>query len=108
PERIDYAINRYTREAQRLYAVLDKQLDRHEFLTGRQYTIADISTFPWIRSYANQGVELSDYPNVQRWFDTISSRPAVQRGLQVLAEYRKPPDPAAKEFLFGAKQYQRR
>ncbi|MCK9508284.1 MAG: glutathione binding-like protein [Pigmentiphaga sp.] len=108
PERIDYAINRYTREAQRLYAVLDKQLGKHEFLTGRQYTIADISTFPWIRSHANQGVELADFPNVQRWFDTISSRAAVQRGLQVLAEYRKPHDPAAKEFLFGAKQYQRR
>jgi GSH-dependent disulfide-bond oxidoreductase len=109
PEPIDYAINRYSNEAKRLYGVLDKQLGENAFLAGSDYTIADIACFPWTRSWKNQGIELSDYPNVQRWFDTINARPAVQRGVAVLANQRRAlTDSKAKEVLFGNTQYQKR
>jgi GST-like protein len=109
PEPIDYAIKRYSNEAKRLYRVLDKQLTDNEFLTGSDYTIADIACFPWTRSWKNQGIELSDYPNVQRWFDTINARPAVQRGVAVLADQRRAlTDNKAKDILFGTTQYQKR
>jgi GST-like protein len=74
PEKIEYAVNRYTNEARRLYGVIDTQLSRHEWLAGDQYTIADIATFPWLRSWQNQGVELDDYPNLKRWFNAIAER----------------------------------
>lgn len=106
PEKIEYAYNRYTNEAKRLYGVLDRRLVDSAYLAGDAYTIADIATFPWTRSYKNQGIELSDFPHVQRWFDEISARPAVQRGVEVLAGLRKPlTDPKAIETLFGATQY---
>jgi GST-like protein len=108
PERIEYATNRYTNETRRLYGVMDKQLSKNAFLAGKNYTIADIASWPWTRSYANQGIELADFPNVKRWFDEIQSRPAVQRGVEVLADLRKPHDTAAKEVLFGNTQYQKR
>lgn len=109
PEKIEYAINRYTNEAKRLYGVIDKQLGRNEWLAGDEYTIADIATFPWLRSWQNQGVDLDDYPNLKRWFETIATRPAVQRGVEVLARERKPiEDDKEREILFGATQYQRR
>ena len=108
PEKIEYAINRYTNEAKRLYGVLDKRLGEVPFLAG-DYGIADIATFPWTRSHANQGVDLADYPKVQRWFDAIAARPAVQRGVKVLADRRKPQiDDKARETLFGATQYAKR
>jgi len=106
---IDYAVNRYSNEAKRLYGVLDKQLEKNEYLAGDNYTIADIASFPWTRSWKNQGIELSDYPHVQRWFDAINARPAVQRGVTVLADRRKPlTDTKAKDILFGQSQYQKR
>ena len=110
PQKIDYAVERYTNEANRLYGVLDRQLGKTgAFVAGRQYTIADMAIFPWSRSHANQGVDLADYPNVRRWFDTVAARPAVQRGVQVLADRRRPlMDDKAKQILFGAAQYQRR
>jgi GSH-dependent disulfide-bond oxidoreductase len=109
PEKIEYAVNRYTNEAKRLYGVMDKRLGQVRFLAGNDYTIADIATWPWTRSYERQGVDLADFPNVKRWFDTIDARAAVQRGVQVLAKQRKPlMDDKAKELLFGASQYQRR
>ncbi|RKP57473.1 glutathione binding-like protein [Pararobbsia silviterrae] len=109
PEQIEYAVNRYTKEAGRLYGVMDTQLGKHAYLAGDDYTIADIATFPWTRSWANQGQQLSDFPNVERWFNAIASRPAVQRGVEVLANARKPlQDDKAKETLFGATQYARR
>lgn len=108
PEQIEYAVNRYTNEARRLYGVIDTQLSRHEWLAGDQYTIADIATFPWLRSWQNQGVELDAYPNLKRWFNTIAERPAVKRGVEVLANARKPlQDDKAREILFGATQYKR-
>ena len=109
PEKIEYAVNRYTNEAKRLYGVIDKQLSQHRFLTGNEYTIADIATFPWLRSWKNQGVELSDFPNLQAWFDLIAERPAVKRGVEVLAGARKPlTDDKARDILFGNQQYQKR
>jgi GST-like protein len=108
PERIQYAYDRYTNEAKRLYAVLDKRLSQAEYVAG-EYSIADIAIFPWSRSHANQGVDLAEYPNVQRWFDAIAARPAVQRGVEVLAERRKPQmSEQDKQALFGAPQYQKR
>ncbi len=109
PEKIDYAVNRYTNEAKRLYGVLDKQLAQHRFLAGDEYTIADIAAFPWTRSWKNQGIDWADYPNAKRWHDAIAARPAVQRGVEVLASLRKPlVDKKATEMLFGSAQYQRR
>lgn len=109
PEKIEYAVNRYTNEAKRLYGVIDKRLGETPWLAGDQYTIADIATFPWLRSWQNQGVDLDDYPNLKRWFDTIAERPAVKRGVEVLAKERKPiHDDKAREMLFGASQYMRR
>ncbi len=90
PEKVPYAIERYTQEAKRLYGVLDKRLSQSRYLAGRYYTIADMAVFPWIRSWERQGVQLTDYPAVKQWFDAIAARPAVQRGVQVLADLRKP------------------
>ncbi len=106
PQKIDYAINRYTNEAKRLYGVIDKRLGDSAYLAGETYTIADIATFPWLRSWKNQGIELADFPNVERWFNEISARPAVQKGVTLFADVRKPiTDEKSKEILFGATQY---
>ncbi len=106
PEKIDYAIDRYTNETRRIYGVIDKQLEKTTYLAGEEYGIADIATFPWTRSFANQGIDWAEFPHVKRWFDTISQRPAVQRGIQVLADLRKPLDnDKARDILFGKTQY---
>jgi GST-like protein len=108
PAKIDYAIDRYTNEANRLYGVMDRRLAASRYIACDEYTIADIAIFPWLRSYKNQGVDLDAYSNVKRWFDEIAARPAVQRGLAVLADRRKPLlDDKARENLFGSKQYER-
>lgn len=106
PEKIEYAINRYTNEAARLYNVVDKQLSQHEYLAG-DYSIADMATFPWLRYHENQGQKLEDYPNLKRWYDVLEARPAVQRGLAILQDEARPMDDKAKELLFGAKQYEK-
>lgn len=107
PEKIDYAYDRYSNEAKRLYGVLNQRLGQSEYLAGERYTIADIACFAWARSWQNQGIVWADFPHAQRWFDTISERPAVQRGVQVLANLRKPlTDDRAKDMLFGKTQYQ--
>ena len=109
PEKIEYAVNRYTNEAKRLYGVIDKQLSQHPYLAGNEYTIADIATFPWLRSWKNQGIELDEYPHLKTWFDAISERPAVKRGVEVLTSARKPlTDDKARDILFGSQQYQKR
>ena len=90
PEKIDYAYNRYTNEAKRLYGVMDKRLQTSKFIGGNSYSIADIAIFPGLRSWQNQGIDWTDYPQLKAWFDLISARPAVQRGVQVLADLRKP------------------
>jgi GST-like protein len=110
PEKIAYAMERYSREANRLYGVVDRRLAESEYVGCGEYTIADISIMPWLRTAERQGVNMTEYPNVKRWFDKLNERPAVQRGLQVLADIKRPPptDPSVRENLFGATQYQRR
>ena len=109
PEKIDYAVNRYTNETRRLYGVMDRQLAAHRFIAGKQYTIADIAIFPWVRSWKNQGIDWADYPHLKLWFDRISERPAVKRGVDVLATLRKPiAGDKERDVLFGATQYARR
>jgi GSH-dependent disulfide-bond oxidoreductase len=109
PEKIGYAVDRYTNEARRLYGVIDRRLSQSAYLGGPEYSIADIATFPWLRSWENQGIVLGDYPHLKKWFDQIAARPAVQRGVKVLAEYRKPVrDDKEREILFGKTQYERR
>jgi len=110
PEKIDYAVNRYTNEAKRLYGVMDRQIAQTgAYIAGDEYSVADIAIFPWLRSWENQGIDWADYPALKVWFDRIAARPAVQRGVQVLADQRKPVRSAAeKEVLFGQAQYQRR
>ena len=109
PEKIPYAIDRYTNEARRIYGVIDKQLAKNKFIAGKQYSIADIAIFPWLRSWQNQGVVLEDYPHLKTWFDGIAARPAVQRGVQVLADARKPlTDDKSRDVLFGKTQYAKR
>jgi len=109
PEPMPYAVDRYTNETKRIYGVMDRRLGEVPFLAG-DYSIADMAVFPWTRSWERQGVVLSDYPKVKAWFDAIAARPAVQKGLELLAaNVRKAPMNAAeRDVLFGKTQYARR
>jgi len=82
PEKVPYAIERFRKEALRLYRVLDKELGRREYLAG-EYSIADIATYPWVWRHEVHQVKLEEFPSVKRWFDALSARPAVQRGMAV-------------------------
>jgi GST-like protein len=106
-EKIEYAMNRYRNEANRLYRVLDKRLAESAYVACREYTIADMAIMPWLRSYERQGVNMDEYPNVRRWFDKVNERPAVKRALQVLADRRRtaPLTAEQREVMFGAVQY---
>ncbi len=109
PEKLPYAIDRYTNEARRLYGVIDRRLAVSPWLGGKDYSIADIATFPWLRNWQNQGIVLDDYPHLKKWFDAIAARPAVQRGVKMLADLRKPiTDDKSREVLFGKTQYEKR
>ncbi|MEI7532440.1 MAG: glutathione binding-like protein [Betaproteobacteria bacterium] len=109
PEKIEYAINRYTNETKRIYGVIEKQLSKNAYIAGKAYSIADIAIFPWLRNWKNQGVEISDFPHLEKWFNQISERPAVIRGVEVLTNLRKPfMDDKSKETLFGTTQYAKR
>jgi GST-like protein len=108
PERFTYAVDRYSNEAKRLYRVMNDQLARSRYIAGSEYTIADIAIFPWLRSWKNQGIDWADHPHLKGWFDEIAARPAVVRGVEVLADRRRPlMDDKARSVLFGAEQYQR-
>jgi len=109
PDKLPYAIERYTNEARRLYGVLNKRLAHATYVGGREYSIGDIAVFPWLRSWKNQGVEMADYPHLKGWFDEVAKRPAVQRGVEVLAGMRRPlTDDKAREALFGRRQVEQR
>ena len=109
PEKLPYAVERYTNEAKRLYGVLDRRLAKSRYVGGTEYSIADIAVFPWLRSWKNQGIDWVDYPQLKGWFDEVAARPAVQRGVAVLADLRKPlTDDQSRSILFGSQQYQRR
>jgi len=81
-EPVPYAIERYGKEKDRLYGVLDKHLNANDYLAG-DYSIADMATYPWVARYEWHKTDLNQFPNVKRWFDTISARPAVERGMKV-------------------------
>lgn len=109
PEKLPYAIDRYTNEARRIYGVMNRQLAGHRYIAGPEYSIADIAIFPWLRSWKNQGIAWNDFPHLKGWFDEIAARPAVKRGVEVLAHLRKPvTDDKAREVLFGKEQYRTR
>ena len=109
PEKIEYAINRYTNEAKRLYGVLDTQLKGNPYIAGKTYSIADIAIYPWTRNWKNQGIDIEEFPNFKRWYEMVGKRPAVIRGCEVLTSLRKPlHDDKAREQLFGSNQYQRK
>ena len=102
PEKLPYAIDRYTNEVNRLYGVMNKRLADREFLAG-EYSIADMASIGWTRSYKNQGQELEDFPHLKRWFVAILARPAVERALGVGQERRNnlADDKDAQKVLFG-------
>ena len=103
-----YSIDRYTNEVNRLHKVMNQRLSETKFLAGDRYTIADIATWPWVGNPERRGVNMALYPNVQRWYEDILARPAVQRGMALLADERKAYDRAPtdteREVLFGAMQ----
>jgi GST-like protein len=109
PEKIQYAIDRYTNEAGRLYRVVNKRLSDHEYIAG-DYSIADMAIYPWLQPWERQGQNLEDFPHIKRWFSLLGARPAVQKGMQVLADKRRagPMDDKQKEVLFGKTQYEKR
>lgn len=106
-ETIDYAINRYVNETARLYGVLDKRLADRTFVAGESYSIADMAIYPWIYSHKKQSQNLDDFPNLQRWFNNITARPATVRAYDLVEKI----NPNAsriynaeeKERLFGIK-----
>jgi len=103
PERIEYAYQRYTDEASRIYRVINRRLSEHEYLAG-DYSIADIAVLPWIVPHDNQGQTLGDYPHLRRWYDSIRAREAVKSGLDLGKDWRKPPkemDEETRKNLFS-------
>jgi GSH-dependent disulfide-bond oxidoreductase len=108
PEKIPYAIERYTNEAKRLYGVVDRRLSQTRYLAGDDYTIADIANLPWLLGHERQGVDIAQYPHLARWMDELRARPAVRRGLEIPPRNNASFDDKAREVLFGKTQYERR
>lgn len=106
PEKVPYAIERYTNEVNRLYGVMNRRLEDREFLAG-DYSIADMACVGWVRGYERQGQNIDDFPNVKRWLETMLERPGVQRGFAVNKADREKRDIAkdkdAQAILFGQK-----
>lgn len=109
PEPVPYAIERYTNETLRLYGVMDKRLAEVTYLAGN-YSLADIATWPWVRVRWLHEIDLDRFPNVKRWYETIEARPAVQRGVAVLAEAEVIGNPTdeTREVFFGRSQIEQR
>lgn len=105
PEKIPYAIDRYTREVQRLLGVLDRQLAKHAHVAGNDYSVADMAIHPWVNAYDKAPLDLSPYPHLQRWHAEIAARPAVQRAYalktQVNPDAGKPLTDEERKHLFG-------
>lgn len=101
-EKLDYPIERYTNEVNRLYGVMDKQLANHEFIAG-EYSIADMACVGWVRNPERRGQDIYEFPNLKRWLEQLLARPAVERGLKIGEEKRRsgPPDEEARKILFG-------
>jgi GSH-dependent disulfide-bond oxidoreductase len=102
PEKIPYAIDRYVKETNRLYGVLDKRLANREFVAGR-YSIADMAIYPWIVPHKRQGQDLNEFPNLQRWFEAMGGRAAVKRAYSLAKEINTQPTVSedSKKILFG-------
>jgi len=102
PEKIPYAIERYVKETNRLYGVLNKRLADREFIVG-DYSIADMAAYPWVVPHERQGQKLEDFPHLKRWFETIKARPATVRAYARAAEVNSQPTVSedAKKILFG-------
>ena len=109
PVKIDYAIDRYTNEAGRLYQILDKQLATHDYIAG-DYSIADMAVFPWCRLHKRQGQTLEDFPNAKRWFDIVAARPAVSKDMEKTEDTADQLewDEESWSNMFGREQYKRR
>ena len=106
----DYSMGRYQTEVKRLYEVLEKRLGKTAYLGGDEYTIADIATFPWTRNHDAQGVKWEDNPNLKRWFNAISERPAVKAALAKVAAIKSNRETATdeqKDQFFGRGKYAR-
>jgi GST-like protein len=106
PEPLPYAIDRYTRETQRLYGVLDRRLADRAFIAG-EFSIADMACYPWIVPHKAHGQNIADFPNLQRWFDTIAARPATVRAYVDIADpyaKKEPLSDEARKVLFGHSQ----
>ena len=106
PEKIEYGINRYTNEVNRLYGVMNKRLADDEYFAG-DYSIADMAIYPWVRPYKNQGQDLAEFPHLDAWFKRVQARPAVAIGVKVAEELRAntnlATDKEAQAILFGQK-----
>src|ERR1700691_3990525 len=112
PDKLPYAIDRYTNEARRIYGVIDKRVAEVPYLAG-EYSIADMAVYPWIRPHNWQGQALEDFPHLKRWYDAIEARPAVQRGNAVMKEELEKargakPNKESWEIMFGKKQFEKR
>ena len=109
PEKIPYAIERYTNESRRLFNVLDRRLAEVPFVAG-DYSIADIATYPWVvAALKAQPEQLDSRPNLKRWIDALAARPAVQKGMAVMADQpQKPLTEDERSILYGSKQHERR
>jgi GST-like protein len=105
PEKIPYAVDRYVKETNRLYGVLDRRLADREFVAGADYTIADMAAYPWIVPWEKQGQNLDDHPHLKRWFEAIAERPATQaayaKAVEVNPSYGQPMSEDAKKMMFG-------
>ena len=106
-EKLDYPVARYTNEVARLHRVLETRLQQTPYLAGESYSIADIATFTWVRNPERRAIDLADYPAIHRWHDAIAARPAVIRGVAVLAANRRSGvmTDAERENMFGSKQF---
>ena len=108
PEKIPYAIDRYTNETRRLCNVMDRRLSEAEFLAN-DYSIADIACYPWVVGIRREPDQLESWPHLKRWLDAIGAREAVKRGMAVMADLpQQPLDEKARSILYGAKQFERR
>ncbi|PRD45822.1 glutathione S-transferase [Phyllobacterium phragmitis] len=106
PEKVPYGIERYTNEVNRLYGVMDRRLEGRDYLAD-DYSIADIACVGWVSAYKNYDQKLEDFPNLKRWFETMTARPAVKRGMELGKEEREKSnlanDKEAQKVLFGQK-----
>ena len=102
PEPIPYAKNRYEQETHRLYQVLEKQLENREYIV-ENYSIADMACYPWINAYANQGIKIKDFPNIQSWMNRMSQREAVIKTHKINQNFSNTDsfDESARNFMFG-------